>query len=659
MATPQPAGVSSLVTARRPGQHRTPDPARWLSRRGLVIGLVAAWVVPIVAYLAHAAVVLPLLILLATASLLRAGRSLLDRVVLALPVLYGALCVAGLLFSVWPFGLAPVPIAGLALTGLVLYAYLADRRPRLPKPTLADGLTVGVAALYALVVAFPFLAWGRTIRLSSLMMGEDGVRHFTIFDAIRHVDGYLFLHWNEALGHVYEGMITYPHGGHLTMALLDNFLRSSASEYGTGLEALDHYIGFTVVVYGLVGLAVLWAAQWMAARYLTLPRRIALVAAVFAFLVADGPFHLVILGYLGQALGIGLMVLLVAVLARPPARDRQAMWLIASLLLGIGFSYYLYLPAAGLAVLIWLIRRRAAVRRHRIMLLVVALAAVVAAIPTILGLLVGGQDAALLVVSQPESRDGLLVMLAVAAAGVLAGRAATSPVWRGYRWTVASAIAAWLALLAVQSIMTKSLITGATYYANKAQDLVEFVLILAAGALLGLLPEPAKERPLLSRPVRPTLARLLPAVAVAVALAAGSGLIFGDSPYQNNGTVTARPWVKGKGDYRRYAVDTVLAEVAGRTAKPGTVTVALREDATESYITQLLLSAVQRTSGVMGPGMYTGLPLDDPGRWDNMVEVLADHPILIIVDTDKALAVAEAVRDRHPDLDITIERLLA
>src|SRR5690606_24079449 len=107
--------------------------------------------------------------------------------------------------------------------------------------------------------------------------------------------------------------------------------------------------------------------------------------AVFAFLVADGPFHLVILGYLGQALGIGLMVLLVAVLARPPARDRQAMWLIASLLLGIGFSYYLYLPAAGLAVLIWLIRRRAAIRHHRIMLLVVALAAVVAAIPTILG----------------------------------------------------------------------------------------------------------------------------------------------------------------------------------------------------------------------------------------------------------------------------------
>lgn len=652
------AGASSLVTASRPGRHRTPS-ARWLSRRGLVIGLVGAWVVPAVAYLAHAAIVLPVLVLVATAALLRAGRSLLDRIVLTLPVLYGALCLAGLVFSVWPFGLAPVPIAGLALTGLVLYAYLANRRPRLPRPTLADGLTVGAAGIYTLVFAFPLFARGQAERLVALMVGEDSVRHFTVFDAIQHVGGYLFVHHQEALGHLYEGMITYPQAGHLAMALLDNFARSSAAPHATGLAALDHYVGTAVVAHGLVALVILWASQWLAARFLTLPRRIVLISAVFAFLISNGPFNLMVLGYLAQALGIGLTVLLVAILARPPARDRQAMWLIASLVFGIGFTYYLYLPAAALAVLIWLVRRRAVLRRHRVMVGVLALAAGAALGPGVLGLVVGGQDSALMAPGEPRSRDALLALAAVILAGLVAGRAAASPVWRGYRWSLASAVAAWLALLGVQSVLSGSLVTGSTYYANKALDLVEFLLAVAAGALLGFLPEPRTiDRPILARPVRPTLARLVAAASLAVALAAASGLVFGDSPYQFAGSVFARTWVSGKGDYRRYAVDVVLAEVGQRTAKPGTVTVVLREDATESYITQLLLSAVQRTSGTMGPGMYTGRPLDDPDRWDNMVEVLADYPILIIVDTDAALDRAEGVRDRHPDLDITVERSL-
>lgn len=659
MATARAAGASSPVSAPRSGQHRTPQPPRWLGRPGLVIGLVAAWVVPTVAYLAHAAIVLPLLVLVGTASLLRAGRSLTDRIVFALVLLYGAFCLAGLMFSVWPFGLHPVPITGLALTVLLLYAYLADRRPRLPRPSLADGLTFAAAVVYTMVVAFPFVARGHSDRLSALLMGEDSVRHFTVFDAIRHVDGYLFLHYEQALGHLFEGMITYPHGGHLGMALLDNFLRSSTSEMGTGLGALDHYIGWSVVAYGLVGLAFLWAGQWLAVRFLTGPRQLVLLAIIFAFLVSNAAFNLVVLGYLGQALGIGLMALLVAILARPPARDRQTMWLVAALLVGLGFSYYLYLPAAALAVLIWLLRRRTTLRHHRVMVGVLVVAGVAALVPGVLGLVVGRQDVALLAPGSPRSWDALLVVAGVILAGLVVGRAATSPIWRGYRWSLASAIAAWVALVAVQSVLNGGLIGGSMYYANKALDLVEALLFLGAGALLGLLPEPTTvERRLLSRPFRPTLARLVAAGSLAVALAAGSGLVFGDSPYQFGSSVYARSWVGGKADYRRYAADTVLAEVAQRTAKPDTITVVLWEDATESYITQLLLSAVQRTSGVMAPGMYAGRPLDDPDRFDNMVEVLADYPILIIVNNDEAQARAEAVRDRHPDLDITIDRSL-
>jgi hypothetical protein len=628
----------------------------WLTRRALLGALAGIWVVSIAAYLLGVAVILPVLILVGTASLLRGGRSLLDRLMLAFGMLFGAICAAGLLFSVWPFGLHPVPIAGLTMTGLLAYSYLADRRPRLPRPTLADAVSGAAAAVFTLIVAYPLFAYGQDRRVGYFMNGEDGSRHFNLFDAIRHVDGYLFLHWDEALGHVYEGMIAYPQGSHLTFAMLDGFVRSSTSDYGTGLSALDHYLAFYVLTYAILGLTVIWALQWLAQRFLTFPRRIALIAVGFAFLVSGVSFHIVHLQYVGQAIGLALMTLLVATLARPPARTRQSLWLIASLLVGVGFSYYLYLPAAGLAVVIWLAWRYRRVRRHPYLLAMVALAAALAAGPALFGVIVAGQEGALLVQSPARSVDGFLAFAAVAVVGILSAGARSSPIWRSYRWSLAAIVAAWIGLQVAQYVMAGGVLDTSLYYGQKAQDLVEFTFVLAAGGLLGYLPDPALAR----QPPPGWRARLVPYVSagvIAIGLAAVSGLVKGDSPYQFGGSVLARSWVAGSDNDRQSIADDVLAELRGRETDPGTVTVVIREDPSATYLTQILLSAIQRTSGITAPGIHTGAPLEAPDRPERLVESLANYPVLIIVDSAKTQALAEAIADRHPEQEITVARM--
>ena len=65
----------------------------------LALWVAAAWALSVGSYLLHVAWLVPVVVLLGAASLLRGGRGLLDRVVLAAALLYGAVCAAGLPLS--------------------------------------------------------------------------------------------------------------------------------------------------------------------------------------------------------------------------------------------------------------------------------------------------------------------------------------------------------------------------------------------------------------------------------------------------------------------------------------------------------------------------------------------------------------------------------
>src|SRR2546421_9279972 len=100
--------------------------------RPVAVLVVLAWAVPGTTHLLGIDWLLPPLVLLATASLLRVGRTLLDRLMLALCLLLGGTCAAGLPLSVWPWRLQPRPGAILALTVLAVLA--AVPRPPPPRP---------------------------------------------------------------------------------------------------------------------------------------------------------------------------------------------------------------------------------------------------------------------------------------------------------------------------------------------------------------------------------------------------------------------------------------------------------------------------------------------------------------------------------------------
>src|SRR5262245_40386287 len=104
--------------------------------------LAGAGALPLCTHMLGADWLLPPLILVATASLLRSGRTLLDRLMIATALLLGTVCVSTLVFGVWGLGMAPVPLAATALTVLAVIAFATGRKPRLPRPTVADGFSV-------------------------------------------------------------------------------------------------------------------------------------------------------------------------------------------------------------------------------------------------------------------------------------------------------------------------------------------------------------------------------------------------------------------------------------------------------------------------------------------------------------------------------------
>jgi hypothetical protein len=611
-------------------------------RPGLVLVLVgAAWLFVLAAGAVHAAVVLPVALLVSVASLLRGGRSLLDRLMLAAGLLLGLTCGGSLIFAIWPWGLNPVPIAGFAFTVLIVAAGFAGRRPTLPRPQVADLVSLGAGGALAALIAWPLAVPGHT-PLRLMLAGEDSARHLSVVGALQQTGGYLFQHWGAAREHVYNGLITYPQGSHMVDAVLDAFLRS-AGEPGTGANALDHYMGFLVLWYAFLTLSMVWAAQWLAGTRLTWGRRIALVGTVAGFCAATELFSLVVLGYSAEVAGLAEMVLLVAILARPVPRVGQQLVTMAALLVAVGFTYYLYLPAAVLAVVAWLVRHRVLVWRHRGMLFTCAVAAVLAALPPLLGLTLGQQvDAVLVTGPQPPYR--LLAVLAVAVlAGLLGPAARRSPVWRSYGWSTLPAVI--IALVFVAGQRADGISNG--YYANKTLHLVIALLIVGLGSLTLYLPSP-RPRP---RP-RAVIASVAAGLVVAVVALAGLGYLRGDRPATPAAdTVWARSYRASAGN--AAAADAIMDEYDRQAGKPPVPTILLDDDAQQSYLRTLYLGALERTSGTLAPGLYNGEAVDSPDRLAHTVAAI-NGPVRLVADSSQTAAIARTVKNLFPDRQIEV-----
>jgi hypothetical protein len=430
-----------------PTDRRSITPVTGAPRRyaPLLVALVASWVIPIVTNLIHVDWLLPPLLLVATAALLR-GRTVLDRLICALVLLFAAALAFGLLLSVWPWHLAPVGVAGLGGTVLTAAAAITGRRPQLPRLyRRSDLITGGYGLVVAAAALYPLLRRDLTGRLSLFMHVEDFSRHMMIYDTIRVEGGYLFFHRADAIKHTFEpGFQSYPQGGHFIYALLENFAESSATP-GNPLTWMSNFMWWHVGGFIAMCLAVLWGAQRVAGPAIGTWLSGALGALITAYLLLGDPITIYDSGYPQEVTCLAMVAVLVAVAIRPLSSDREQILLVGGLLVAVSFTYYLFLPVAGVIALGWLlVYRRRILPLWRYTLGVTVVSLVLAAVPPLENrsagpgevLLEPGQAvivntapiwvlalaclAAFLVLTLQRRRLGMVGLIAVAAVGVFA-----------------------------------------------------------------------------------------------------------------------------------------------------------------------------------------------------------------------------------------------
>ncbi|MBC3841254.1 hypothetical protein GXW82_15925 [Streptacidiphilus sp. 4-A2] len=372
---------------------------RGRSVRLLLAAVAGAWLLPLLLDAVRLDVLLLPVLLLAVAAVIRVGGGLLDRLVVSGLLVSGALLVAGLPASVWPWRLDPVPVSGLLLSGIAAAAWAARRRPRLPwRVRGTDPLILGVGALVWHYVHRPVAGKPLADRFGYIMTVEDRVTHFSLFDTIHRVGGYAFLHQSAAAASVQSPtQSAYPQGSHFLLAWIDVFVRSDTA-LGSPAEAFSRYFTYILLGYAVLCALVVWAARWVGGPRLS-GWQAALVCSVVAALLLKGPLALMIVqGFDSEEIGLVFLAVSMALLIRPAMGLAEYALTACAGLVTVAYVYNLYAVFVVIALLAGLLVQH---RRHRgrRLLLGSALAAgvAVAVLPSVLsvlGPLDSGQQAA-------------------------------------------------------------------------------------------------------------------------------------------------------------------------------------------------------------------------------------------------------------------------
>jgi len=390
--------------------------------------LAVAWLVPAVTHVLRVDIVLLPLIVVGVASLLRVGSSLVDRLVAASAVTAGLAMVAGLVFSAWPWGLSPFPVAGATLTAMVLVSAVTGRRPQLPRRMRgSDVLVVGSGLAGTLVAAWPSLRGGPGGWLGYAVLTDDRLRHINLFDTIQQVGGYVFMHSDQAAPMVDPGMAkAYPSGMHFLYALVDSFVRSGRGA-GEWYGELHRYYWYVVIGYGFFVMAVVWAARWVAGPGLAGWRLSLVCSAIGAFLATGVMTTMLFYTADAEVLGLALLAMLLAFLARPPVRVGEQVFLWAVLVVAVSFTYTLFLAFALVGIVAAsVVYGRRLLQGWRVTAAVAAVGAAMTLVPVVLPRLAGFRAGSHFLAGElfpPVSRR-LLAALGMLALPTVFGRAA-------------------------------------------------------------------------------------------------------------------------------------------------------------------------------------------------------------------------------------------
>lgn len=467
---------------------------RWLAG-----ALAAAWLLPALTHLLGVDWLLVPVFLVAVAAVQRGLRTGLDGLVVGLAQTFGALCLAGLAYSAAGV-LHPVPVAGTAFSLLAGLAAARGRmpgathrrsgpgrRPRWPgRPGVAD-LLVGLAALgVTALTVLPFAARDLGGRLGLLAVGEDLARHVVLVDQIGHLRGYVFLfsRTDAALlpaGQL-DGMRAYPQGVHYAYAVLDRFLRSSGGD-GSAVGLLDAVIWLYVATFAFLALAVLWSANRVAGAGPRPAQRLAVLTVVAGWIYFGEPLAVFVRGFPNELIGLALAAVLTAVVVRPLTSASDQLVTVSLLVVGVSFSYHLFLPYAGVAALLWAVRTGA--WRRLPVVVTGSVTLVAAAVTPLLNLdAASARQLTIAGTALATDRPAAAVLLAAAAAGTVARRGFRSP----GRRAGASCLAAVVLLLAGLGAFQLMTLGHTVYYFDKLLHLTTVVGLVLLGSWTRLVP---------------------------------------------------------------------------------------------------------------------------------------------------------------------------
>lgn len=640
--------------------------------------LAGAWALPVLTQLTSTDPLLVIVIVFATGGLLRVGATVLDRLMLTLALLIGLAITAGLLFSLWPWGLQPVAVGGFALTALVAaYAYTGAPPPwrAWPRRVLGSDLVLLAAFATATRIAYgPSLGAPTGTRLAFAGMTGDRLRHFNLFDAIQRIGGYSFLKQSQAKDMLDPGMLaSYPPGGHFLYALADVFTRSSVDP-GNPARELERYGIWVALGYGFFVLSVAWAARWAAGPTLAGWRRVLLVTAIAAFL-ATGAFTSAIWStWDPQVLALGMLALLAAVSLRPPVQARTHILFSASLGVAIVLTYELYAPFAAILVLVCAVVYRRRLKPHWRFAAVIGVISIPAALSEYLAATTAGLKGASLATAIgftiPFSTLALVVIGLIGVVGFAASAARRRP---SARAGLAATVLCGLAVLAFMAYQERTIHTTSYYFPKTVQAWV-VIALAGAGSAGHLLARPAL-------PHRGVAGATLGLGALVLGIAATGSYWWGaptltrvgqdGTAWSVHGGPWASVWVTGKWIYPPTIVSlTNLNRYRLLGDGVPTVTV-VYENASDNVNLSLQLAVLNRDAGTMS-NLINGTPdaaglagtdaLVDAGRngaaWTpaqrdalTALEAGIDQsptPVRVIVDTEPLRDAFAAWSATHP-----------
>ena len=428
-----------------------------------------------------------ILLVAAVASILRTGRGLLDRLMVGTLVVAGALVAGGLLFSLWPWGLRPFPVAGFLFTVVALVGWASGRRPSLPRScSVSDLMVLGPGAFVAFAMLRPALRRPLSARWMFTAPSEDRAAHFTLFDAIHHIQSYPFLSQVAARTQVQTPTeAAYPQGSHFLYAMVDVFARSTP-DAGPAFEAFNRYFLLNLAGFAFLIIAAVWAARWILTPLVGGWRLIAATAAVAALLLGGRTMDLPALGSDSQILGIAFVCLTVALAIRPPCRLGDRIVLLGAGVILVSYTYFLYLPVVGIAVLAsFAVDRRLLVRHWRQIGAGAVVIGAVAAVPLIFFVAhTSVEYQALVKGAALKNSPATMAATTVASLAVLV----TGSAWRLRRnRTIALFTVATAAGIALFAMYQEMKIGTTSYYLDKLTNVYLVVTIVCSATLATLL----------------------------------------------------------------------------------------------------------------------------------------------------------------------------